>query len=601
MGGSDLSSSLAPRGLSRRSALAGGAAAASIAGLTGPGTAASATAGGLRAVIDLGGKAFDYDAGAGEDLGDFVSEIGGFTQSCTRVMRSDCPVVVFFRPDRGSDRIEVVFELGRLWKSEPAHLEAYSVKILHNGGELAKIDVPRHLWFSRWRWQSAPRPVVGNVADLMARNLLLRFKTAGEASAPAAAPNERAPARGLPGSGPALPTAGLTGKGQALGLGSAAAPRAGGGGGRSNQPEPYAIMGLAGITPAMGQTGERPDIGLVTGYQGNFITTGTASALTIVRDQAEGAGTVPWHLRDERTGAPIDLDAYPKASWYSRNDGADPHFKLLPSDITVDSAHQPALAYLPYLLTGDPYHLEDMQFAANWNRGTKPPRYRLSVSQARAFAWSMRTLGQCAKVTPAKTPRWLLPQAYWRADLDRMLAWFVDTFVNSRVATHTVFRCITDLDSRRDEGVKAPAASHVAPWEDEFVASVFGWLVLMGFEGWKKAFEWKIANTIARTNGRSGWVRAHCTPYRQLVRSGPNVPYLTSWGDSYALTARLWEWKAPDPDSYDDPDPTYLYYTRGALVIAAKLGIAEADECLRWAEGQISRRNLTIPPKWRLI
>ena len=32
------------------------------------------------------------------------------------------------------------------------------------------------------------------------------------------------------------------------------------------------------------------------------------------------------------------------------------------------------------------------------------------------------------------------------------------------------------------------------------------WVVQMGFTDWRPIFEWKIANTIARTNGTSGWL-----------------------------------------------------------------------------------------------
>ena len=79
--------------------------------------------------------------------------------------------------------------------------------------------------------------------------------------------------------------------------------------------------------------------------------------------QGEAASTVPWIVRDEKTGAPLDVIAYPKASLYGPR-GSDPFIPSLQGPVTPDSAHQPALAYLPFLLTGDPYHLESLQFQA---------------------------------------------------------------------------------------------------------------------------------------------------------------------------------------------------------------------------------------------
>src|SRR5260370_37939660 len=67
----------------------------------------------LAATVTIGGKRFEYQSRAGQDLGDFKGE--HFVQSCVRVVRPDTPLTVYFRPDRTSNRIEVVFELGRLW------------------------------------------------------------------------------------------------------------------------------------------------------------------------------------------------------------------------------------------------------------------------------------------------------------------------------------------------------------------------------------------------------------------------------------------------------------------------------------------------------
>src|SRR3954470_19830421 len=121
----------------------------------------------LKATVVLNGASYTFSEDQGQDLGDFVSSIGGFTQRCVRATVSGCPITVFFRPDRTSDRAEVVFELGTLFSGSPANLGAYTVTISRGTIQLAQVNVPQHYWFSRWRWQSATRPIVGNVADLM--------------------------------------------------------------------------------------------------------------------------------------------------------------------------------------------------------------------------------------------------------------------------------------------------------------------------------------------------------------------------------------------------------------------------------------------------
>jgi hypothetical protein len=512
--------------------------------------------------------AFRYDAADGKDQGDFTSPIGGFTQRCLRVAREDCPLVVYFRPDRIGGRSEVVIELGDLWSGAPRNLGAYRA-VLAAGGSSRTIEVPRHFWFSRWRWQSAPRPVVASPAALIAKGLLPPYEASGKF------------AKGLPGA-PAP-----TEKGRAFGLG-----------GRGSAGLSYRPMELAGVEPHMGSTGERGDIGLITEAQARFIC--AADGLADLRAQAEAAGTLPWHVRDAHTGAPVDLDAYPTMSWYTGgNRPGNPQVDLTETGIDIDAAHEPSLAYLPYLLTGDSYHLEDLQFAANYNRGWFPPDYRLSIGQTRAFAWSLRTLAQAALVTPESTPRWLMPRAYWARDLARTRDWFTEHYVQGRDVLQRVFHITDDPAGSRDEGPTTPGGTWSAPWMDEFLAAVLGWMVMMGYDDWRPAFEWKVASTLARTNGKSGWVRAYATPYRIILRPNASAPFVTSWAEAYALTSRLMNWpRATDAIAGDDL--TYFVYTRGVLAIAARLGIEGAKENLAWLDGELRARRAPVDFKWRM-
>lgn len=511
----------------------------------------------LRARVHLAGTTFDYDAADGEDLGNFLSP-AGFVQGCIRVTRPDCPLVLFFRPDRTQARLEVVVELGRIWDSTPSNVGPYRLEVQGPSGRAGAVDVPKHYWWSRWRWQSEPRPVVANLERLIADALLPPYARNGTLSfAKVRAPEERS--------------------------------------------TPYRIMELAGVEPRMGTTGERSDIGLVTEHQARFICTGSRGALDIARHQAEAAGTLPWHMRDERTGAPVDLDRYERMSWYGNPTAGRPHVPRTSTGITIDSAHQPALSYVPYLLTGDPYHLEDLQFAANYNRGSLPPDYRLSIPQTRAFAWSLRTLAQAARVTPADVPSWLLPAAYFKRDLDRTRDWFAKTYVSSAKPEHAIFRVTDEIGSSRDEAPRAPGGTWVAPWQDEFLVSVMAWTVMMGFRDWTPALRWKVNGTLARASGESGWARAYVTPYRLVLRPSKREPIVSSWREAWDLNSRLAGLPATSGDVLKDDDPTRAVFTRGALLLAARAGIEDARAPLAWITDAIRRSGAAIPYKWLLV
>ena len=487
----------------------------------------------LSAVVTLGGQSFTFNESTGRDLGDLVSAIGGFTQRCVLSSAINCPLTIYFRPDRTSDRVEVVFELGACLSGVPLNLGAYNAKIYRNGVLLANIDVPDHCWFARWRWQSAARPVVADVASLIAQNLLPPFDRSaitGGTTQTCTTTNAGRPGGGvttcvtstvaaaLSATAPALPTSIKT----------------------------YTTMGLAGLQAYMPNTGERDDIGLVTEAQAQYICTGNLTALAQLRAQGEAAGTCPWHLRDENTNAPLNYRTYPDASWYSPS-VANPYIKQTTSPVTLDAAHMPAVAYVPYLLTGDPYHLEDLQFMANWCWGALPPKYRPTIAQSRQFAWYLRTLAQCVRVTPAAVPSWLLPRTYWAGFLDQNRAFLETNYVNSADALRAVFRSTGETGVARDEGATAPGGTWVDPWQEEFLASVLGWIVGMGFPEWRTAFDWKIGSTLSRTGTTSGWVRARATPYRMILRDTATSPFARSWAECWAKSLSIAKLTFTDP------------------------------------------------------
>ncbi len=299
---------------------------------------------------------------AAPDLGDYIDPRKRFVQRCRRLTNKRLKLTEFFRPDRDSHRAEVVFELGRLWsKTPPANLDAYSVTILRGVMTVFAAEVPRHFWFSRWLWQSEQIPVTEQITDLTATGLLPHYDHHAV-------------------------------------LTSA----------RPAQPKRYQIMELAGLAAYMGTTGERDDIGPITEPQGGVhLHWGNPCHCRHYLHRQKQA-VWPWHFRDENTGAALDINQYPKASLYSP-ESADPVIATAKTGLAIDTSHQPAIAYLPFLLTGDPYFLEEMQFQTTYDLIWRPAAYRYYTGQVRAHAWSLRTLGQLARIMPRDSPKWLLP------------------------------------------------------------------------------------------------------------------------------------------------------------------------------------------------
>ena len=134
---------------------------------------------------------------------------------------------------------------------------------------------------------------------------------------------------------------------------------------------------------------------------------------------ADLAGSWPIHYRDKDTGMPVRLDDYPYMSLLGNpGDKVNPKTgksEAFPacasqadckSPYTPDSAHQPSMGYLAYVVGGDYDHLEELMFWANYNMLESNPHYRafeqglLKWGQVRGQAWSLRTLGFAAYIVP---------------------------------------------------------------------------------------------------------------------------------------------------------------------------------------------------------
>ncbi|MDB5412170.1 MAG: hypothetical protein JWR10_505 [Rubritepida sp.] len=192
-------------------------------------------------------------------------------------------------------------------------------------------------------------------------------------------------------------------------------------------PAVLATMGEAARTPGwsaplgnrfiqqdMSGTGGRPDIGPATQSQAAWLMTGDPRAAAFAIGQAEAAGSIPWHFWD---GAWMDTRRWPRL-WTDGRGGPPPGGLLQPiaadTGWSLDSAHQPDLSTVPYLLTGRRAFLDEMQAQASWSvlgqwtgtRGT-PDRPGLAEgvniirgTQVRGAAWSLRQLDGAAWASP---------------------------------------------------------------------------------------------------------------------------------------------------------------------------------------------------------
>jgi hypothetical protein len=518
---------------------------------------------GLVVSIAYGGAEHRFAAADGIDRGDWFDPRECFIQNRIDVTNPALPgFVVQFRCDTDDSgdpsRVEVVFELGDTTDGVAAfNMGAYAATIWDGDDVLATIDVPEHYWYSRWRWQSAPRPIAATIEELQADGLLPRFDMALAQTRPLSSQHV------------------------------------------------YTPMKLAGLAAYMPSTGERDEIGVVTEAQAEFLR-GEASVDSLIA-QAEASGTMPWHYRDEDGVAVFNFVTHPQASMYY-----PANLPAIGTPVTLDVAHEPDLCYVPYLLTGDPYYLEELQFAATYNVLASNPQSRGSYCigfAVRAHAWALRTLAHCARVTPDDAPAWVQSRAYWQEWLDGERDWMLARYVHPTASPFTEAPYAPPLNYMADTE-NSPASSTMPAgcvsqqWMEDYEAAVLGHVVQIGYADWRPILAWKIANSIARTDGSSGWVRAKPCPYNVALRPNADAPYVTNWQESWGLNLTM----QPGIGIYEDPDTmpagdslVYASYTMSALALAASVGVEGAAECHEWLRGQLvanSDANTYSDRKW---
>jgi hypothetical protein len=304
--------------------------------------------------------------------------------------------------------------------------------------------------------------------------------------------------------------------------------------------EPGAV-GMA--NPYMPSTGGRNDIGLLPAWSADYLLSMDKRAKTVTLGTADLAGSWSAHYRDKQTGRPISLLDYPYMTilghfgdTYNPTTKRTEAFPACAGDgrcatpNTHDSSHQPNLAYLPYLVTGDYYYLEELQFWAMWNVFSDNPGYRqfekglVQPDQVRGQAWSLRTLAEAAYITPDNNQL----KSHFTKILDNNLEWFNQTYTNNPSANKLgiiINGYAVVYDNNKG----------MAPWMDDFFTSAVGHTAELGFDKAVPLLKWKAKFPIDRMTAPGAcWVDGAI--YTLYVRDSVSSPVYSSMAEAYKVS-----------------------------------------------------------------
>ncbi|HVJ52723.1 MAG TPA: hypothetical protein VM689_09690 [Aliidongia sp.] len=343
------------------------------------------------------------------------------------------------------------------------------------------------------------------------------------------------------------------------------------------------------ITPWMETTGGRPDIGPTSTWSSNYLVSQDQGARNVMLAQADDAGSVPWHLRDGATNAAISLDQHP-TTWIDAREtlGQTTAQDMLGSTFDysaattqggweLDQAHEPDLAFVPYLTTGDQYYLDEMEYQASFLLLSMNPGYRLNAqglfypaSQMRGVAWNLRDVSNAG---------WIAP------DSDPLKATF-----NNKVANNisNIQATITPIDAAGSEGKidgYLPDELHpglVAPWQNDFVAMMMDLMGRRGVPGATTVEAWLDKfNSGIYTNGSAGYNPLNGPGYWLTIAGtdGSGTLVQNSWSQFYGANFG----GQPTPTVLANfPDCTFCYPANSTMSSAEAFSATGSPTAL-WA------------------
>jgi hypothetical protein len=344
------------------------------------------------------------------------------------------------------------------------------------------------------------------------------------------------------------------------------------GGFGTSGPLAYKPLGYPGMAN-MGGTGERDELGLVTGSVADWLCGGAPNDMLV---WAESHASLPVHFTLDRSI--VDVLKNPGATAFGFG---SPHFQWGGTPYSPDTAHYPACNYVPFLATEDQYYLEELQFAAtfhllNANPGYRTPKGLMRDDQTRHLAWGLRDVAACYLATPETVSKPLLPKSYWKQILDNNRDAILANWIHKPHAT-------SGLHMLPIIGGNGP--NTIAPWQQDMLGTVFGWMIWTGqFPDWKPIYDWCIRQAIDRTSGKSGYPRS------QAILYWPSVAGATDMA-SFAKVNGLVE---TADGNYPKTDQSYAAYLRGNLRIAVLNGVPDAAASFAYAD----RQSKWIPSKW---
>lgn len=299
-------------------------------------------------------------------------------------------------------------------------------------------------------------------------------------------------------------------------------------------------------TPYMANTGAQAAIGPLARWSSVYVIDPTYRAYRWMLANSDALGAYGIHYRDEITGQPVSLEAHPCMTLIGpaevihcpvpphKNDIFPRCKRECRTPLYPDEPHHPEPAYVAYLVTGDYYYLEELEFWADWVVFHQNPAYRgyakglIEDTQVRGQAWGLRTLGYAAYILPDHDPL----KSYLNGVVENNIRWYNKTYTDNPKAN-----ALHVLANGYAIGYPNHGNAHtgMATWQQSFFNWAVGNLADLGFRGANRLRDWlALFQVNLMTSPEFCWIVA--SDYQLQVRSSENTPIYASLRNVYAAS-----------------------------------------------------------------
>jgi hypothetical protein len=366
---------------------------------------------------------------------------------------------------------------------------------------------------------------------------------------------------------------------------------------RSIGGERFGILRHGDLAAYMGEAGTRPELSLYPDWTAQFLVHRTRSQRDYVLRHGELAGSWAVHITSDGT-TPISLDARPNF-WFDQrgNDKPANNLRGRPEAVDAssqpDNAHQPSLAYIPYLVTGDRWFADEMRFWANyclirqWPEGRWYGAGVMFAEEVRGRGHALRNLSDAAAYLPDDDPF----KAYFRQRVLNNLNAF-DGWVKSEAPQAPLTGgAVVKYDSFRDEH---PPYWSIPIWQEYQLAWALDHAIAHGDypAGAGTAMRDAIVRFCLRTLTSPDYPREWAGPYKMALGTYTNGVYTHFQAMKDVLDGtKVTNGPAPTPLTGD----WYGVQIRLMMLIAKRIGmdVTKADESLKWLMGRGGDERMT--------